>query len=417
MAKFIVRPADKIAGEIVVDGAKNGVLPVMAAALLSDGVCQIENVPNLKDVSVMVEVISALGAEVKRSGDKMTIETPQITSNEAPYEFVSKMRSSFDVMGPLLARTGLARVPMPGGCAIGERPIDLHIKGFKALGAEISFSRGAVEARADKLVGNSVYLDYPSVGATKNIMMAATMAEGTTLINNAAKEPEIIDLANFINKMGGKISGAGTDTVKIVGVEKMAGASHSVLPDRIEAATYLVMAGLLKSDVMIKSVEPNHVRAVVAKLRECGVEIDEGNDYIHVLGNGELGATNITTLPHPGFPTDVQAQFMVLLTKSNGSSVVMETLFENRFMHVSELNRMGANIKIEGHSAIINGPISLQGAHVKATDLRAGAALILAGLIAEGETHIHDIEHIDRGYNKIENKLSELGISITRIVD
>ncbi len=417
MAKFIVRPTDKIEGEIVVDGAKNGVLPVMAAALLTDGICQIENVPNLKDVSVMVEVISALGAEVKRSGDKMIIETPKITNNEAPYEFVSKMRSSFDVMGPLLARTGLARVPMPGGCAIGERPIDLHLKGFRALGAEISFSRGAIEAKADKLIGNSVYLDYPSVGATKNIMMAATLAEGTTYIDNAAKEPEIIDLANFINKMGGKISGAGTDTVKIVGVEKMATATHSVLPDRIEAATYLVMAGLVKSDVTIKAVEPSHVRAVVAKLRECGVEIGEGNDYIRVQGNGELGATNITTLPHPGFPTDVQAQFMVLLTKANGSSVVMETLFENRFMHVSELNRMGANIKIEGHSAIINGPICLQGAHVKATDLRAGAALILAGLIAEGETHIHDIEHIDRGYNKIENKLSELGISITRIVD
>ncbi len=417
MPKFIVRPAAKLAGDITVDGAKNGVLPVMAAALLTAGECHIENVPNLKDVSVMTEVITALGATVKRSGGVMTIRAPEIISNEAPYEFVSKMRSSFDVMGPLLARTGLARVPMPGGCAIGERPVDLHLKGFKALGAEISFSRGSVQAKADKLIGNSVYLDFPSVGATKNIMMAATTAEGTTYIENAAKEPEIIDLANFINKMGGKISGAGTDTVKIIGVDSFSGTSHSVLPDRIEAATYLVLASLVQSDVLVKAVEPSHLRAVVAKLRECGVEIEEYNDSIRVRSNGQLTATNITTLPHPGFPTDVQAQFMVLLTKAKGSSVVMETLFENRFMHVSELNRMGANIKIEGHSAIIGGDIKLQGAHVKATDLRAGAALILAGLIAEGETHIHDINHIDRGYNKIENKLIDLGVSITRIVD
>ncbi len=417
MPKFIVRPTPRIAGEIVVDGAKNGVLPIMAAALLTAGECHIENVPNLKDVNVMTEVISALGAKVERAGAKMTISVPRITSNEAPYEFVSKMRSSFDVMGPLLARTGLASVPLPGGCAIGERPIDLHLKGFKALGAEITFSRGSVQARADKLIGNSVYLDFPSVGATKNIMMAATTAEGTTYIENAAKEPEIVDLANFINKMGGKISGAGTDTVKIVGVDNFKATSHTVLPDRIEAATYLVLAGLVESDVLVKAVEPSHLRAVVAKLRECGVDIEEFDDSIRVRGTGELKAANITTLPHPGFPTDVQAQFMVLLTKAKGSSVVMETLFENRFMHVSELNRMGANIKLEGHSAIISGNLQLQGAHVKATDLRAGAALILAGLIAEGETHIHNISHIDRGYNKIENKLTELGVSITRIVD
>ncbi len=417
MSKFIVRPTTQIAGEVVVDGAKNGVLPIMAAALLTADECQIENVPNLKDVAVMTEVIAALGATVERSGDKMKIHAAKITSNEAPYEYVSKMRSSFDVMGPLLARTGMASVPLPGGCAIGERPIDLHLKGFKALGAEITFSRGSVQAKADKLIGNSVYLDFPSVGATKNIMMAATKAEGTTYIENAAKEPEITDLANFINKMGGKISGAGTDTIRIVGVESFKGASHTVLPDRIEAATYLVLASLVKSDVLIKAVEPSHVRAVVAKLKECGVQIEEFNDSIRVRGTGQLSAVNITTLPHPGFPTDVQSQFMVLLTKAKGSSVVMETLFENRFMHVSELNRMGANIKLEGHSAIINGDIQLQGAHVKATDLRAGAALILAGVIADGETHIHEISHIDRGYSKIENKLTDLGVSITRIVE
>lgn len=415
MAKFIVQPAKRLEGSIVVDGAKNGVLPVMAASLLASDVCEIENVPNLKDVHIMSEVIRALGARVNRQDSKMIIETPEITANEAPYEYVSKMRSSFDVMGPLLARTGVARVPLPGGCAIGERPIDLHIKGFKALGATVTFSYGCVEAKADKLVGASVYLDFPSVGATKNIMMAATLAEGTSFIENAAKEPEIVDLANFLNKMGARISGAGTDTVKIVGVEELFGAQHTILPDRIEAGTYLIMAGIVESDVRIKAVEPSHVRAVVSKLRESGVEIEEYNDEIHVRSSGELNAVNITTLPHPGFPTDLQAQFMVLLTQAKGSSVIMETLFENRFMHVSELNRMGATIKIEGHSAIVPGDVKLQGAQVKATDLRAGAALILAGLIAEGQTAVHDIYHIDRGYDNIEQKLRQIGVDITRI--
>ncbi len=415
MAKFIVQPSKEIKGEIVVDGAKNGILPIMAAALLSPEKCVIDNVPNLKDVYVMSEVIRALGADVQRSGNTMTIETKKIICNQAPYEYVNKMRSSFDVMGALLARTGLASVPMPGGCAIGERPVDLHIKGFRALGAEVSFNRGCIEAKADKLVGASVYLDFPSVGATKNIMMAATTAEGTTRIENAAKEPEIVDLANFLNKMGAKISGAGTDTIKIVGVKEFKGTKHTVLPDRIEAGTYLIMASLLKSDLVIKSAEPEHLKSTIAKLKECGVEITESDNEIHVKSDGKPKAVNITTLPHPGFPTDLQAQFMVLLTKAKGSSVVMETLFENRFMHVSELNRMGAGIKIEGHSAIIGGETKLQGADVKATDLRAGAAMILAGLIADGETHIHDIYHIDRGYNKIEQKLSAVGVAITRI--
>ncbi len=417
MAKFIVQPSSELKGEIVVDGAKNGILPIMAAALLSPTVCKIDNVPNLKDVYVMSEVIRALGAKVSRNNGTMIVETPEIVSNEAPYEYVSKMRSSFDVMGPLLARTGLARVPMPGGCAIGERPVDLHLKGFRALGAEVTFDRGCVEAKAEKLIGANIYLDFPSVGATKNIMMAATMAEGTTRIENAAKEPEIVDLANFLNKMGAKISGAGTDTIKVVGVDALHGTEHTVLPDRIEAGTYLIMASLVKSDVVVKSAEASHLKSIIAKLRESGVEIDESDNQIRVQSSGDLKAVNITTLPHPGFPTDLQAQFMVLLTKASGSSVVMETLFENRFMHVSELNRMGAGIKIEGHSAVVAGNTKLQGADVKATDLRAGAAMILAGLIAEGETHIHDIYHIDRGYDKIEQKLSALGVSITRIID
>ncbi|MCK8059856.1 MULTISPECIES: UDP-N-acetylglucosamine 1-carboxyvinyltransferase [unclassified Fusibacter] len=415
MAKYIVEPVKKLRGEIRVDGAKNGVLPLMAAALLTDEMCEIHDVPNLRDVGVMSEVLRSLGAEVNRNGSSMQITTPKITSNEAPYEYVSQMRSSFDVMGPLLARTGLARVPMPGGCAIGERPIDLHIKGFKALGAEVSFGHGFVEAKAKKLVGASIYLDFPSVGATKNIMMAATLAEGVTHIENAAKEPEIVDIANFLNKLGAKVQGAGTDTIRITGVDVLKGAAHTVLPDRIEAGTYLIMAGMLDSDLKINNIEPSHLKPVIAKLRECGVTLEEDEDCIYVKSSGKLKAVDITTLPYPGFPTDLQAQFMALLTRAEGSSVVMETVFENRFMHVSELNRMGANIKIEGHSAILSGDCNLQGAQVKATDLRAGAALIMAGLVAEGNTEIHDIYHIDRGYNDLVNKLRGIGIKITRV--
>lgn len=417
MARFRVEPIKKLRGSIRVDGAKNGVLPLMAAALLAHEPCTIEDVPNLKDVRVMMEVIRSLGAIVERNGSNMTISTPKITANEAPYEYVSQMRSSFDVMGPLLARTGIARVPLPGGCAIGERPIDLHLKGFKALGAEITFGHGFVEAKAKKLIGDIVYLDFPSVGATKNIMMAATMAEGVTHIENAAKEPEIVDIANFLNKMGAKISGAGTDTIRITGVEKMSGTKHVVLPDRIEAGTYLIMAGMMNSDVLVQNIVPSHLKPVIAKLRECGVELIEEDDSIRVLSNGKLKAVDITTLPYPGFPTDLQAQFMALLATAKGSSVVIETVFENRFMHVSELNRMGATIKIEGHSAILSGDAKLQGAQVKATDLRAGAALILAALTADGPTEIHDIYHIDRGYNNLEEKLRGLGVTITRIED
>jgi UDP-N-acetylglucosamine 1-carboxyvinyltransferase len=417
VAKYIVKPMKKLRGDIRVDGAKNGVLPLMAAALLAEEMCTIEDVPNISDVGIMSELLRSLGAQVDRDGTVMRISVPQIVSHEAPYEYVSKMRSSFDVMGPLLARTGIARCPLPGGCAIGERPIDLHLKGFKALGAEVTFGHGFVEAKAKRLVGSLIYLDFPSVGATKNIMMAATLAEGVTHIENAAKEPEIVDIANFLNKLGAKISGAGTDTIRITGVKRLGGAKHTVLPDRIEAGTYLIMAGMLDSDVMIRNIEPSHLRPVIAKLRECGVELFEEDDTIRVKSSGKLKAVDITTLPYPGFPTDLQAQFMALLTTARGGSVVMETVFENRFMHVSELNRMGAQIKIEGHSAIIPGNAILQGAQVKATDLRAGAALILAGLVADGQTEIHDIYHIDRGYNDLIGKLRGLGITITRVED
>lgn len=415
MAKYIVEPIKKLRGEIRVDGAKNGALPLMAAALLAEEPCEIEDIPDISDVGIMSELLRSLGAEVVRDGSTMHIHTAKIVAHEAPYEYVSKMRSSFDVMGPLLARAGIARCPLPGGCAIGERPIDLHIKGFKALGAEVTFGHGFVEAKAKKLVGDTVYLDFPSVGATKNIMMAATLAEGITHIENAAKEPEIVDIANFLNKIGAKISGAGTDTIRITGVKKLGGARHTVLPDRIEAGTYLIMAGMLNSDVLIKNIEPSHLKPVIAKLKECGVELTEVDDAIRVKSTGKLKAVDITTLPYPGFPTDLQAQFMALLTTAHGNSVVMETVFENRFMHVSELNRMGAQIKIEGHSAIITGGSKLQGAQVRATDLRAGAALILAGLVADGNTEIHDIYHIDRGYNDLVGKLRGLGIKINRV--
>lgn len=318
-------------------------------------------------------------------------------------------------MGPLLAKNGVARISMPGGCAIGARPIDLHLKGFAALGAEIELGHGFVEAKAEKLVGATIYLDFPSVGATENIMMAATLAEGTTIIENAAEEPEIIDLANFLNKLGANVKGAGTDTIRILGVKELGSTIHAVIPDRIETGTYMIAAAMTRGNLMIENVVPSHLKPIIAKLRECGVEIEEGDDYLRVDGKNRLDSVDITTLPYPGFPTDLQAQFMSLLTITEGTGIVSETVFENRFMHVSELNRMGANIKIEGHSAVVQGRGNLQGAQVKATDLRAGAALILAGLVADGITEIGDIYHIDRGYVEIEQKLRDVGANIRRV--
>lgn len=416
MAKIIVEKSEPLKGNIKVSGAKNAVLPILAASILSEGKCVLEDIPGLRDVEVMTEVIKSLGAQVDyRSDDVLEIFTPEISNCEAPYELIQKMRASFYVMGPLLARTGRAKISMPGGCAIGARPIDLHLKGFSALGAEIELGHGYVEARAEKLVGATIYLDFPSVGATENIMMAATLAEGMTVIENAAEEPEIIDLANFLNKMGANVKGAGTDTIRITGVERLDGTVHTVIPDRIEAGTYMVAAAISKGDVVVENVVPSHLKPMIAKLRECGVEITEGDDTLRVNATGALTAVDITTLPYPGFPTDLQAQFMALLTTCEGTGIVVETVFENRFMHVSELNRMGANIKIEGHSAIVQGSSQLQGAKVKATDLRAGAALIIAGLVAEGETEIGDIYHIDRGYFNIEEKLRNIGVKIRRV--
>ena len=416
MPKFIVEKSEPLKGTVRISGAKNAVLPVMAATLLATEPCIIEDVPGLMDVNVMKDVLRSFDFVINETGPESIEVIPvEIKQQEAPYELIKKMRASFLVMGPLLAMKGVARVSMPGGCAIGARPIDLHLKGFKALGAEIDLGHGYVEARAERLVGDRIYLDFPSVGATENILMAAAMAEGQTIIENAAEEAEIIDLANFLNKMGGKIRGAGTDTIRIDGVEKLYGTRHAIIPDRIEAGTFMVAAAITRGEILVTNVLPEHLKPIIAKLKETGVQITEYEDSISVNASEGLKPIDIKTLPYPGFPTDMQAQCMALLAVSEGTSVIIESVFENRFMHVSELNRMGANIKIEGHSAVVQGVKVLQGAQVKATDLRAGAALILAGLIAEGTTEIDEIYHILRGYVNIDGKLRALGAKIKTV--
>lgn len=418
LAKLIVEKSGPLTGKVRINGAKNSVLKLMAASILAEEPCYIESVPDLLDVEVMNQLLESLGLTVEydKLDESLVIYPAKVLKCEAPYEIIQKMRASFLVMGPLLAKKGVAKVSMPGGCAIGARPIDLHLKGFQALGAEVTLGHGYIEAKAENgLVGNEIYLDFPSVGATENIMMAATMAEGQTLLQNAAKEPEIIDLANFLNEMGANVKGAGTDTIRINGVKSLKGTRHQTIPDRIITATYMVAAALTKGDVTIENVVSSHVKPITAKLREMGVVVEDDDDRIRVIGTSELKAVDITTLPYPGFPTDVQAQFMALLSVAEGTSVINETVFENRFGHVAEINRMGANVKIEGHSAVIQGVKGLQGAQVKATDLRAGAALVLAGLVSEGLTEIDDIYHIDRGYPQIEKDLVSLGALIRRV--
>ncbi len=416
MPKIIVRKSGPLKGTVKISGAKNSVLPIMAASLLAQDKVILEDIPGLRDVEVISEVLTSLGADVKKHGNGiLEINSSGIDNSEAPYDLIKKMRASFLVIGPLLARMGRARVSLPGGCAIGARPIDLHLKGLSALGAKIDLGHGYVEAQADKLVGDKIYLDFPSVGATENIMMAATMAEGQTIIQNAAEEPEIVDLANFLNSMGAKVRGAGTDTIKIQGVKELGGTRHTVIPDRIEAGTYMVAAAITGGDVTIKNALSDHLKPMIAKLKECGVDIYENGDQIRISAPNGITAVDLKTLPYPGFPTDMQSQFMTLLSVANGTSVINETVFENRFMHVSELARMGANIKIEGHTAVVQGVNILEGAQVRATDLRAGAALILAGLVADGVTEIGDTHHIDRGYVEIENKLRSLGANIERM--
>ena len=415
MSKLLVEKSPPLRGNVRISGAKNSALPILAASLLGTEDIILEDVPQLKDVEVMCEVLSSLGAKVEFL-DKgvIKINSKNVNSYETPYELMSKMRASFLVMGPLLTRLGKAKTSMPGGCAIGTRPIDLHLKGFRALGADIDVDHGYIGAYADKLVGDRIYLDFPSVGATENIMMAAVMAEGETIIDNAAMEPEIVDLANFLNKLGAQIKGVGTSTIRIKGVKELGGATHSIIPDRIEAGTFMVAAAITKGDVIVENVITSHIKPIIAKLREAGCEVWEEEDKVRVVGTDNLKAVDIKTLPYPGFPTDMQAQFMALMSVAQGTSVIIETVFENRFMHVDELKRMGADIKIDGRSAIVQGVKELMSAPVKATDLRAGAALILAGLKADGVTEISDIYHIDRGYENIEEKFTKLGAKIYR---
>ncbi len=417
MEKIIVRGGKKLNGTVKVEGAKNAVLPVIAASLLaSDGESIIRDVPALSDVYTINQVLRSLNADVLFENNTVFIDASKDLNVEAPFEYVRKMRASVLVMGPLLARIGRARVALPGGCAIGTRPIDQHLKGFEAMGAVVKVGNGFIDAEVKgKLRGAKIYLDFPSVGATENIMMAATLAEGTTTIENCAKEPEIVDLANYLNKMGAKVKGAGTGTIKIEGVERLHGAEHSIIPDRIEAGTFMTAAAITGGNVLVKGAVPEHLSSLIAKLEEMGVTIIEEKEGIRVIGPEKLKPVDIKTMPHPGFPTDMQSQMMALLLCAEGSSMITETVFENRFMHVEEFRRMNADIKIEGRSVIINGPAKLQGAEVAATDLRAAAALIIAGLVAEGYTRVTELKHLDRGYVNFHEKLASLGADIERV--
>ncbi|MFC5647729.1 UDP-N-acetylglucosamine 1-carboxyvinyltransferase [Paenibacillus solisilvae] len=417
MSKIIVRGGQRLSGNVRVSGAKNAVLPILAATLLANkGECVIQDVPFLDDVITIQKVLAALGGKLTYENETMRISAQQLTSFEAPYELVRKMRASFLVMGPLLARLGRARISLPGGCAIGTRPIDQHLKGFEAMGAEIVLGQGFIEARtAGRLKGAKIYLDVASVGATENIMMAASLAQGTTTIENAAKEPEIVDLANLLNAMGGKVRGAGTGLIRIEGVEHLNGVAHTVIPDRVEAGTYMIAAAMTGGDVHIEGAIADHLAPVISKMQEMGVEITETDNGLHVRAPRKLKAVDVKTLPYPGFPTDMQSQMMALLMVSEGTSIVTETVFENRFMHVEEFQKMSAQIKVDGRSAVISGGVPLTGAKVMATDLRAGAALVCAALCADGETEITGIHHVDRGYVDITGKLAALGATIIRV--
>ncbi|MCF6093242.1 UDP-N-acetylglucosamine 1-carboxyvinyltransferase [Microaerobacter geothermalis] len=417
MDKMIVRGGRRLEGKVKAQGAKNAVLPIIAASILgSKGKSVIHDVPKLDDVHTMCKLLSTLQVKVEQKDDTVYINAEEMKGVEASYDLVRKMRASFLIMGPLLAREGSARVALPGGCAIGTRPIDQHLKGFEAMGADIEIGQGFIEAKCKgRLKGAKIYLDIASVGATENIMMAATLAEGTTVIENAAQEPEIVDLANFLNGMGAKVRGAGTGTIRIEGVEFLSGTVHTVIPDRIEVGTFMVAAAITGGDVTIDGAICDHLKPVIAKMREMGITIEEQENSIRVLAKETtLKAVDIKTLPYPGFPTDMQSQMMALLLKAEGTCIVTETVFENRFMHVEEFKRMSANIRIEGRSAIVEGGSLLSGAKVTGTDLRATAALILAGLAADGITEVFGLHHLDRGYVDFAGKLKALGADIER---
>lgn len=417
MEEIIINGGNRLRGTVEIDGAKNAVLPIMAAAILATkGINRIESVPILADVLTMKAVLEALNVKTNfnENDSTMLIDAQDSLTSEASFELVSKMRASIVVLGPLLTRLGHAKVAMPGGCAIGSRPIDLHLKGLRQLGAHIVQNGGFIEADARKLIGAPIYLDFPSVGATENIMMAATLAEGTTYIDNAAREPEIVDLAMFLSEMGAQISGAGTETIKVVGVPELHGAVHQVVQDRIEAGTFMVAAAITQGDVLIKDAIAAHNRPLISKLTEMGVVIEEHDQGVRVIGPEKLIPVNVKTLPHPGFPTDMQPQMTIAQLMADGTSIMNETVFENRFMHVDELRRMNAQIEIEGNTVLLHGRAQLKGAAVEATDLRAAAALILAGLVAEGETRVGQLHYLDRGYHLIQQKLSLLGADIRR---
>lgn len=402
-------------GKVQVSGAKNAVLPILAACLLTSDKVVLEEAPDLLDVQVMIQVLESLGGKVKRNGKKLQVTVKEIESIETPYDLITKMRASVVIMGPMLARKGRVRISQPGGCAIGSRPINWHLKGLEYLGAQVRMDHGFLDIVAPRLTGARIYLDFPSVGATENIMMAAACAQGTTVIENAAQEPEIVDLANFINEMGGKIRGAGTNIINIEGVKEFHGTTHTVIPDRIEAGTFVLMAAACGGEVLVRNVITAHLKPLLAKLDEAGVIYKEEDEGIRVMGKGCYNAVDIKTQVHPGFPTDLQAPILAMLTLAKGTAVVTETVFENRFMHVDELKRMGADIKIEGRSAIVQGVESLHAATVAATDLRAGAALVLAALTANGTSEIREIHHIERGYENLDLKLRGLGAEIYKV--
>lgn len=419
MERIIVKGGRKLSGSVKIEGAKNAVLPILAASLLaSEGKSVIRNVPELSDVSTLADLLSILKADVEVDKTKVTVDASNELSTHAPYELVSKMRASMLVMGPLLGRYGKCEVAMPGGCAIGSRPIEQHLKGFEKMGATFNTMDGFIEGKVDgRLKGAKILLDFPSVGATQNLMMGAALADGITVIENVAMEPEIVDLANYINRMGGKISGAGTGRMRIVGVENLIGTNHQVIPDRIEAGTFMIAAAITRSEIEIQNVVIEHLSAVVSKLEEIGIRFVEDGENVRVIPNEVLKATDIKTLPHPGFPTDMQSQMMALLLSVEGTSIVTETIFENRFMHVTEFNSMNADISLQDNHAVIRGGRELHGARVKATDLRSAAALILAGLVAEGYTIVTELKHLDRGYVNFHGKLAKLGANIERVSD
>lgn len=419
MDKLIIEGGVPLHGEVVVSGAKNAALPILCAGLLAETPLTLTGVPELRDVASTLKLLDTMGVKVSKEGDHVTLDASEVASFEATYDMVKTMRASILVLGPLLARFGTARVSLPGGCAIGSRPVDLHIKGLQAMGAAMHITHGYIQASTlhlpnRRLQGAKYYMDLVTVTGTENLMMAAALAQGTTVLENAAKEPEVVDLAECLNKMGARIKGAGTDTITIEGVERLNGAQHHIVCDRIEAGTYMVAAAMTGGEVILKNARADLLEAVIEKLREAGASVSHDTNSITVKSDGKLKAVNVRTAPHPAFPTDMQAQFMAMNTVAEGVSTVIETIFENRFMHVQELQRMGANIDVQGNTALVKGVAALEGASVMATDLRASAGLVLAGLVADGETVIDRIYHLDRGYEKLEEKLNQLGAKVRR---